>query len=270
VTSLSRRTSSAPVPRRRRKRCTLTRAHVTQRGACTRSRPPPLRISPPLEPLDQRRHHGTPLDRATYARTPRGLLELGGRFRFRLISALSRRPESPLVGTSRRLRLPSQGGGPLHVWRSASKSIVAPPRAGSLGRDVSPPLSVVVGPIDAVPSPVSVRKPPRFRGISWKASLIAYSSETGILQGFLRTLGIPRSACHAEGRGFESLQPLHKRPGFAGLFSLQQSPSAELDRANRGCWSRSSRAGDAPRRGPTCRALTDGAMSRAVRGGLSH
>jgi hypothetical protein len=93
VTSLSRRTSSAPVPRRRRKRCTLTRAHVTQRGACTRSRPPPLRISPPLEPLDQRRHHGTPLDRATYARTPRGLLELGGRFRFRLISIA--RPTAP-------------------------------------------------------------------------------------------------------------------------------------------------------------------------------
>jgi AraC-like DNA-binding protein len=42
------------------------------------------RIGPPLEPLDQRRHHGTPLDRATYARTPRCPLELGGRFRFRL------------------------------------------------------------------------------------------------------------------------------------------------------------------------------------------
>jgi hypothetical protein len=27
-----------------------------------------------------------------------------------------------------------------------------------------------------------------------------------------------RSACHAEGRGFESLQPLSKRPAFAGLF----------------------------------------------------
>src|SRR5215207_423839 len=28
----------------------------------------------------------------------------------------------------------------------------------------------------------------------------------------------PSSACHAEGRGFESLQPLSKRPAFAGLF----------------------------------------------------
>jgi hypothetical protein len=29
---------------------------------------------------------------------------------------------------------------------------------------------------------------------------------------------LPRSACHAEGRGFESLQPLRKRAAFAGLF----------------------------------------------------
>src|SRR5215208_1734459 len=29
----------------------------------------------------------------------------------------------------------------------------------------------------------------------------------------------PSSACHAEGRGFESLQPLSKRPAFTGLFS---------------------------------------------------
>ena len=81
MTSSSRRTSSAPVPRRGRKRCKLTCAQ----GACTRSRRPPLRIGPPREPLDQRRHHGTPLDRTTHARTPRGLLELGGRFCFRLI-----------------------------------------------------------------------------------------------------------------------------------------------------------------------------------------
>jgi hypothetical protein len=39
---LSRRTSSAPVPRRRRKRCKLTWAHVTRRGTCTGSRPPPV------------------------------------------------------------------------------------------------------------------------------------------------------------------------------------------------------------------------------------
>jgi hypothetical protein len=38
--------------------------------------------------------------------------------------------------------------------------------------------------------------------------LQAYSAETGAAP----------SACHAEGRGFESLQPLQERPAFAGLF----------------------------------------------------
>ena len=142
---------------------------------------------------------------------------------FRLISALSRGPESPLPGTrSRRLQAAYRRGRLLHVWRSGSNGTVAPPRAGSVGRDVSPPLvSAVVGPIDTVPSPVSVRKPPQFRGKSWTASPIACSSETRILQDFLGTLGIPRSACHAEGRGFESHQPLSKRPAFAGLFRLR-------------------------------------------------
>jgi hypothetical protein len=37
------------------------------------------------------------------------------------------------------------------------------------------------------------------------------------------------SACHAEGRGFESLQPLSRRPAFAGLFAfLDRSSSARL------------------------------------------
>ena len=33
--------------------------------------------------------------------------------------------------------------------------------------------------------------------------------------------GVARSACHAEGRGFESLQPLRKTPAFAGLFDVR-------------------------------------------------
>jgi len=62
--------------------------------------------------------------------------------RFRLISALSRRPESPLVGTSsRRLRPACRrrtdcctcGG-------AAANRTVAPTRAGSVGAGVSPPL----------------------------------------------------------------------------------------------------------------------------------
>jgi hypothetical protein len=37
---------------------------------------------------------------------------------------------------------------------------------------------------------------------------------------FLRPLRHGATACHAEGRGFESLQPLPKRPSFPGLFRL--------------------------------------------------
>ena len=39
-----------------------------------------------------------------------------------------------------------------------------------------------------------------------------------VCRGYPRRTGTIRSACHAEGRGFESHQPLRKRPAFAGLF----------------------------------------------------
>jgi hypothetical protein len=39
-----------------------------------------------------------------------------------------------------------------------------------------------------------------------------------VCRGYRCRTGNTRSACHAEGRGFESLQPLSKRPAFAGLF----------------------------------------------------
>jgi hypothetical protein len=42
-----------------------------------------------------------------------------------------------------------------------------------------------------------------------------------ILQGYSALHRVPRSACHAEGRGFESLQPLPRRPAFAGLFASE-------------------------------------------------
>jgi hypothetical protein len=105
-----------------------------------------------------------------------------------------------------------------------------PPRTGSVWRDVLPPfVSAGVGRIHMIPSPVSVRKPPRFRGKSWEASPTTYSSETAVFQGFPGTLGISRSACHAEGRGFESLQPLPRRPAFAG-FSCGHSRLVRLRR----------------------------------------
>jgi hypothetical protein len=45
----------------------------------------------------------------------------------------------------------------------------------------------------------------------------------------------PRSACHAEGRGFESLQPLLKRSVFAGPFLRAQSACASASsRTNSG------------------------------------
>ena len=63
--------------------------------------------------------------------------------------------------------------------------------------------------------------PPRFRGEPWEGSPTTDSSETAPFQDFPGTLGISRPACHAEGRGFESLQPLQKRPAFAGLFRVR-------------------------------------------------
>jgi hypothetical protein len=59
-----------------------------------------------------------------------------------------------------------------------------------------------------------------------------------------------RPACHAEGRGFESLQPLRKRPAFAGLFCW----------SSRLCSSASGRtdAGLAVRRSPAASRKTPG------------
>jgi hypothetical protein len=48
-----------------------------------------------------------------------------------------------------------------------------------------------------------------FRGIG----VAADCREADSLQGFSCGLGTARSACHGEGRGFESLQPLSKRSG---------------------------------------------------------
>jgi hypothetical protein len=45
--------------------------------------------------------------------------------------------------------------------------------------------------------------------------------ETATLQAVCDQVPPSRSACHAEGRGFESHQPLRKRPAFAGLFRVR-------------------------------------------------
>jgi hypothetical protein len=57
------------------------------------------------------------------------------------------------------------------------------------------------------------------RGLDMKISQLKlgsiagrFSAETSVLQDFLGKHGTPSSACHAEGRGFESLQPLSGKP----------------------------------------------------------
>jgi hypothetical protein len=99
-------------------------------------------------------------------------------------------------------RLPLRPRRLLLVWRSSSNGTLAHRKPGARGGCEPAVRERIRRPNPHGPSPVSVRKPPRFRGNSWKASPIAYSSETCILQDLLGTLGIPRSACHAEGRGF--------------------------------------------------------------------
>jgi hypothetical protein len=65
--------------------------------------------------------------------------------------------------------------------------------------------------------PVWVREPPWFRGKFRESRVGAMGLETAGLQAYSCGSGAARSACHAEGRGFESLQPLRERPAFAGL-----------------------------------------------------
>jgi hypothetical protein len=65
--------------------------------------------------------------------------------------------------------------------------------------------------------PIGCLKP---RGFSWNAveSHDATSHQNPrMCREYPRLAGNARSACHAEGRGFESLQPLSRRPAFAGL-----------------------------------------------------
>jgi hypothetical protein len=89
---------------------------------------------------------------------------------------------------------------------------------GAPGAGVIPPLVSACRPNRHGPESGFSPETPAISRHKLESIADAYGSETRILQGFLETLGIPRSACHAEGRGFESLQPLRKRPAFAGLF----------------------------------------------------
>jgi hypothetical protein len=68
------------------------------------------------------------------------------------------------------------------------------------------------------PSVRSVPKSPRFGRDSWTGLTRPAWQEAIDFQVFRDDPWPIASACHAEGRGFESLQPLSRRPAFAGLF----------------------------------------------------
>ncbi len=77
----------------------------------------------------------------------------------------------------------------------------------------------------------------------------AVKREPACLQAILRAVGAEGLACHAEGRGFESLQPLSKKTCICRSFSLGQSVSASASSDNDwtivargGCWKRSEAA----------------------------
>jgi hypothetical protein len=75
-----------------------------------------------------------------------------------------------------------------------------------------------------------------------------------VCRGNQRLTGTIRSACHAEGRGFESHQPLRKKPVFAGFFCVRSrlvrlrrvGPTPDSPRADRRPFQR---------RSPVCRPI---------------
>jgi hypothetical protein len=94
-----------------------------------------------------------------------------------------------------------------------------PPRAGSVGRDVSPPfVSAVVDQSTRSRVRFQSGNPRDFAVKARKHRRWPIGRKLVFCRTFLGGSGSPPSACHAEGRGFESLQPLSKRPAFAGRF----------------------------------------------------
>ena len=82
----------------------------------------------------------------------------------------------------------------------AASSLVRPPSASLIVRSLS--------------------KPPLFPHNSWNASVRSRRLEMLDLQAFLHPRCRRSTACHAEGRGFESLQPLLRKPAHRAGFCV--------------------------------------------------
>jgi hypothetical protein len=65
---------------------------------------------------------------------------------------------------------------------------------------------------------ISLSKPLRSRGNSWNPISRVLAPNPLICRHFETVWTREQLLAHAEGRGFESLQPLQERPAFAGLF----------------------------------------------------
>jgi hypothetical protein len=76
-------------------------------------------------------------------------------------------------------------------------------------------LSVLAPTTRAVLIVRSLSKPLRFRDKSWNSIPPSAQQEPANLQAFRDDLQLGASACHAEGRGFESHQPLRGKPRFS-------------------------------------------------------
>jgi hypothetical protein len=66
--------------------------------------------------------------------------------------------------------------------------------------------------------PFGAQTPVVSRGKPWNPRQCLSARKPLVSSDFAYGIGVAGSSCHAEGRGFESLQPLRKRPAFAGLF----------------------------------------------------
>jgi hypothetical protein len=113
--------------------------------------------------------------------------------------------------TGSRWRLPIRRRRLLLVSRSSSGTL-AHHAPGACGGGLPPFVSAVVGRIKMIPSPVSVRKPPRFRGKSWKHRRPPIARKPLFSRTFLGSSGSHVLLAMQKVEGSNSLQPLSGSP----------------------------------------------------------